>query len=186
MKVLGISGSLRAASFNTMLLKAAQELAPAGMTIEIATLNDIPMFNADIIPTFNPAVKELPAAVVRLRQQMQQADALLISTPEYSFSTSGALKNATEWASLPPAPPFAEKPTAIMGASVSPLGTARGQAHLRLVLSALNAFLVNLPHTDITEAMKKFDQEKRLTDQASRDQVTALLKELQKHAGRLK
>jgi NAD(P)H-dependent FMN reductase len=103
-----------------------------------------------------------PAAVERFRSHVAAADALILAAPEYNFSVSGVLKNALEWLSRPPNPPAFGKPCAMFGASVSPLGTARGQFHLRHICVSLNMTPVNAPHVDITNAKTKFDAESRL------------------------
>ena len=75
-------------------------------------------------------------------------------------------------------PPANGKPCAVFGASVSPLGTARGQFHFRHVGVSLNMIMVNVPHVDITSAKAKFDAESRLTDQASLETLRQLVTEL--------
>ena len=96
MKVLGISGSLRASSFNTALLRTAQQVAPEGMEIEIADIKAFPVYDEDIY------VNGFPDAVATFRGQIAAADGLLIATPEYNFGMSGVIKNAIDWASRPP------------------------------------------------------------------------------------
>ena len=91
MNVLGICGSLRQHSTNKGLLRYAQQNAPEGMQIEIADLNEVPFYNADLA--------EKPPAVERLWAQLEQADALLLACPEYNYSLAPALKNALDWAS---------------------------------------------------------------------------------------
>ncbi len=89
--VLGISGSLRKASYNTAALRTAQALAPAGMTIEIFDLAPLPLYNEDVKAIgFPPVVQEL-------RAKIKAADALLFACPEYNYSMSGVLKNAIDW-----------------------------------------------------------------------------------------
>src|SRR5690606_15997503 len=109
--VLGISGSLRKHSLNTAALRAAIELAPADMRIELAEIGDIPLYNEDI------REQGYPSQVQRLREQVRTADAILFATPEYNYSIPGVLKNALDWVSRPPEPPFAGKPAAIIGVS---------------------------------------------------------------------
>ena len=121
LKVLGISGSLRAKSFNSGALRAAQELVPEGMSIDIADISGVPLYNGDV------EADGMPEAVVRLRDQIREADGLLIVTPEYNYSIPGVLKNAIDWASRPPDQPFDAKPMAIMGASPGGSGTMRCQ-----------------------------------------------------------
>ena len=168
-KTLGISGSLRKGSFNTAALRAAAELLPDGMSLEIADIGDIPLYNDD--------VRQLgyPPAVQRLRDQIAAADALLFATPEYNYSISGVLKNAIDWASRPPDPPLVGKPAGIMGATGGLWGTTRAQYHLRQCFVFLNMFPVNKPEVMIAQAPNKFDAQGRLTDQQTRDIVAQLM-----------
>lgn len=179
MKVLGISGSLRKASYNTAALRAARELAPAGIVIELAEIGDIPIYNEDL------RAAGLPASMERLRAQMRAADALLFVTPEYNYSIPGVLKNAIDWASRPPDQPFDGKPVAIMGVTGSLLGTARAQYHLRQMLVWLNAFPINKPEVFIGQAASKFDGDGRLTDETTRGLVRQLLEALEQWTARL-
>ena len=108
---LGIAGSLRRGSFNAATLRTAQELAPAGMTIERFDIAPIPLYNEDV------RQQGFPAPVEDLRARIKAADGLLIVTPEYNYSIPGVLKNAIDWASRPPEQPFDGKPIGVMGAS---------------------------------------------------------------------
>lgn len=168
-KVIAISGSLRKASTNTMALRAAQRLAPAGMKIEIADISQIPMYDDDL-----RALGE-PASVTELKAKVRAADAVLIATPEYNFSIPGVLKNALDWASRPPEPPFDGKPVAIMGVAPGPVGTARVQYHLRQVLVFMNSFTVNKPEVFISHSNSKFNAAGDLTDEVSAKFVSELL-----------
>ena len=179
MKVLGISGSLRKASYNSMALRAAQKLAPAGTTLEIADISQIPLFNDDV-----RAAGE-PAAVSALKAQIRAADAVLIVTPEYNFSIPGVLKNTLDWMSRPPEPPFGGKPVAIMGAATGPVGTARVQYHLRQVLVFLDTFTVNKPEVFISNCASKFNEQGELTDETAIKLIGELLGSLQKLKQRL-
>lgn len=169
--VLGISGSLRKASYNTALLRAAAELLPPGMTLEILDLAPLPMFNQD-------AEKPFPEAVIKLRARLAQADALLIATPEYNSSLSGALKNAIDWASRSPQQPLNGKPVAIMGASTGNFGTLRAQLHLRQILTHIGALPLGKPEVLVPRAEQAFDANGNLVDTAAcgflRDLLVAL------------
>ena len=169
MKILGLSGSLRKGSYNTAALHAARELLPEGVVLETAEIGDLPHYNDDIRQA------GYPATVQRLRDQIAAADALLIVTPEYNYSSPGVLKNAIDWASRPPEQPFNEKPVAIMGVSGGILGTARAQYQLRQMLVFLNAHPINKPEVMIGQAQSKFDANGRLTDEPTREFVRALL-----------
>ncbi len=170
--VLGISGSLRRGSYNTAALRAAQELAPPGMTIETFDLAPIPLYNEDV------RQQGFPPPVSELRARIKAADALLIVTPEYNHSIPGVLKNAIDWASRPPEQPFDGKPIALMGASGGTLGTVRAQSHLRQVFVYLNGLLVSQPEVLIGNASARFDADGRLTDEPTRQFVRKLLDSL--------
>jgi chromate reductase, NAD(P)H dehydrogenase (quinone) len=174
MNVLGISGSLRKGSHNTMALRAAQKLAPAGMSIEIADISGIPMFNDDLRSAGDPP------AVAEFKAKVRAADAILIVSPEYNFSVPGVLKNTLDWMSRPPEPPFTGKTVAIMGASGGPLGTARGQYHLRQVLLYMDTFVVAKPEVFIGNAQTKFNAQGELTDETTAKFIGDLLVSLQK------
>jgi chromate reductase len=170
--VLGIAGSLRRASYNRALLLAAQELAPEGVTLDTFDLIAIPPYNFD-----DEAV--LPAPVAALKARIRAADAILIATPEYNYSVPGVLKNAIDWASRPYGDSAWEaKPVALMGASVSTVGTARAQYHLRQSLTALNCYTLNRPEVLIGAAAQKFDAAGNLTDAKSREMIARLLTSL--------
>lgn len=170
--ILGIAGSLRRQSFNRALLRAAQELAPEGATIETFELDGIPSFNQD--EEGNP-----PAKVAELKQRIRGADAILFVTPEYNYSVPGLLKNAIDWASRPYGDSaWNGKPVAVMGASVGTIGTARAQYHLRQMFVFLNMYAVNQPEVMVSNAHKHFDQDGKLTDDTAKKLIRQLLEEL--------
>ena len=179
-RILGIAGSLRRGSFNAAALRAARDLAPDGMTIEIFDLAPIPMYNDDV------RLEGYPPPVADFRARIKAADGLLIATPEYNYSTSGVLKNAIDWASRPPEHPFEGKPIGLMGASAGTLGTARAQYHLRQMFVFLNGFVMNRPEVMIPSAQSKFDAEGELTDQQTRDFMSAHLVALKAWVLRMK
>ena len=168
-RILGISGSLRQGSFNRAALRTAQDLAPAGMTIDVFDIAPIPLYNEDVRQNgFPPPVEEL-------RTRIKQADGLLIVTPEYNYSIPGVLKNAIDWASRPPEQPFDGKPVGIMGASAGIHGTSRAQYHLRQCFVFLNGLVMNRPEVMIPAAQNKFDASGKLTDQQTREFIIAHL-----------
>src|SRR5262249_10754069 len=179
-KLLGISGSLRAQSYNSAALSVVGSVLPEGMEFEVASLDELPFYNADV------EERGFPAAVESFRKKVAAADALIFAVPEYNFSVPGVLKNTLEWLSRPPDPPTNGKPCAVFGASVSPLGTARGQFHFRHICVSLNMIPVNVPHVDITNAKTKFDAEGLLIDQASVDLIRQLVDELWRLTMRLR
>src|SRR5882672_2027130 len=112
-KIIGIAGSLRAGSFNAALLRTAIEVAPAGTTIETASIKGIPLYDGDV-----EASQGLPQAVVELKEKVAACDGLLLVTPEYNNSVPGVLKNAIDWLSRPAADipkVFGNRPVAVMG-----------------------------------------------------------------------
>jgi chromate reductase len=179
-RVMGIAGSLRRASFNAAALRAAQELAPEGLAIEVFDLAPIPLYNEDV------REQGFPPPVEELRRRILEADALLIATPEYNYSVPGVLKNAIDWASRPPGQPFDGKPMALFGASPAFTGTARAQYHLRQVFIYLNALILNRPEVFISVAHTRFDAQGRLTDGPTRENVRALLDGLKQWTERIR
>ncbi len=169
MHFLGISGSLRRQSLNTVALRACTQLLPPGVTMALADISAIPLYNEEI------REQGLPAAVQTLREQILKADAILIATPEYNYSIPGVLKNAIDWASRPPSQPFEGKPIALISASPGGFGGARAQYHLRQVFIYLNGLMLNRPEAMISAAHTKFDAQGNLTDSAAADQLKALL-----------
>jgi len=173
MKVLGLSGSLRAGSHNSKLLRAAGDLLPEeAELVEFDGLKLIPPFDEDDEHT-------RPDTVQALFDAIASADAVLVATPEYNHSLPGQFKNALDWMSRPPEPPFDGKVVAIMGASPGPVGTARVQYDLRKVLVFMNAFTVNKPEVFIANCASKFDAQGNLTDEASAKFIGDLLVSLQ-------
>jgi chromate reductase, NAD(P)H dehydrogenase (quinone) len=168
-RILGISGSLRRGSFNTGVLRAALELAPPGMTIETCDISAIPLYNEDV------REQGFPPPVAELRARIKDADGLLLVTPEYNYSIPGVLKNAIDWASRPPEQPFEGKPIGIMGASAGAMGSGRAQYHLRQCFVFLNGLVMNRPEVMVPAAQTKFDPSGKLTDQATRDFISAHL-----------
>jgi chromate reductase len=169
LRVLGFAGSLREGSYNKMALRAALELAPAGMTIETFDIAPIEPYNEDV------KQRGFPPPVQEFREKIRAADALLIVTPEYNRGVPGVLKNAIDWASRPPDQPFDGKPAAIFGASPGMIGTAVAQFELRRYLGVLNATVINSPSVMIGQAGQKFDEQGRLTDGPTREMIAKLL-----------
>jgi chromate reductase len=166
--VLGISGSLRKNSYNTALLTTAMDLMPPGMQLEIFDLSPLPMFNQDEEVPF-------PLVVADFRLRLAQADALLIATPEYNASITGALKNALDWASRPPKQPLNGKPVAMMGASTGNFGTLRAQLHLRQILTHVGALTLAKPEVLVARAGQAFAPDGELVDEAARAFLQDLL-----------
>lgn len=161
--VVGIAGSLRRASYNRALLRAAVELAPAALTIEVHDIVDIPLYNQDVEDA------AVPASVTALRAAVRDADALLIATPEYNHGVPGVLKNTIDWLSRPPrGSALNGKPVGLIGASPGTTGTARSQTQLRQAFVFTNSYAMPQPEVLVGRAHEKFDAEGRLTDDTTR------------------
>lgn len=181
LRVLGFAGSLRAGSYNRALLRAAQELVPAGMAITAFDLAPIPLYNADVEAAGDPE----PVAAFKLA--IAAADALLIVTPEYNYGVPGVLKNALDWASRPPkGTPLANKPAAILGASQGNTGTARAQLQLRQLFVFTGTLALPKPEVLVARAQDKFDADGALTDAETRRYVGLLLEALAAWSERLR
>jgi len=172
MQVMALSGSARKGSYNTALLRACRELAPAGMAIDLYDYADIPPYNEDV------RLQGYPEPAARFREAIRAADAVLIASPEYNRSVPGMLKNAIDWASRRPDQPFHRKPIAIMGVSNGALGAALANYHLRQIFVYMDARLLNGPEVMIGQAGAKFDEDGRLIDAPTRDFVAAHLSRL--------
>ncbi len=172
MNIIAISGSLRKDSFNTALLRALPALAPEGMTITIADISALPLFNQESEAAF-------PATAQALKDAIEAADGVIIATPEYNRSIPGVLKNAIDWASRPWGQnSFAGKPVLLMGVSVGKLGTAVAQSHLRQILNYLDTQLVGQPELYLGPAQELFDGAGSLTDEATKASLAKALEVL--------
>ncbi|MET3985394.1 NADPH-dependent FMN reductase [Streptomyces sp. PvR034] len=177
-KILAISGSLRADSHNTALLRAARKHQPGGLSIEIYDgLREIPPYDMDLD---TPA--DRPAVVADLRRRVTEADGLLIATPEFNYSVPGTLKNALDWISTDwtreEGLPLHRKPVAIMGAAPTNFGTVRAQLALRQSFVWTDSDVVVKPEVHLFRSHERFDERGELTDETSvallRDLLTAL------------
>jgi chromate reductase len=170
MTILGIAGSLREASYNRALLRAARELLPEGVELREFDPRDLPFYDADIEAGGDPE------PVVAFKEAIRDADALLIATPEYNRGVPGVLKNAIDWASRPPlASPVAGKPVAIVGASTGRGGTARAQEQLNAALEYSRATVLEQPEVLVPEAFMRFDEHGELVDESVRADLAELL-----------
>lgn len=168
--VLGIVGSLRQASFNRALIRAAQELAPEGMTITLFDLADVPLYNGDVEAAGDPS------GVTRFKEAIRAADGVLMATPEYNHGVPGVMKNAVDWASRPPGQAVLQrKPVALLGASPGITGTARGQSQLRQAFEFTDSYCMPQPELLVFQAHEKFDAEGRLTDERTRKNLAKFL-----------
>lgn len=170
MKIIGISGSLRKASYNTALLRTLISLQLQGMEIEPIRLNGIPVYDGD-----DEKATGKPAAILELDQKIRASDGVIIVTPEYNFSIPGGLKNAIDWLSRGSSP-LKGKRVGVMGASDGPIGTARSQYQLRQTLQSQESIVMPRPEIFVSMAREKFDAEGNLTDAATLERVKKWLK----------
>jgi chromate reductase, NAD(P)H dehydrogenase (quinone) len=169
LRVAGIAGSLRRASFNRGLLRAAVQSAPRGMTIEPLEIRELPHYDADL------DVEGGPEVVRAFKARIIEADGLLIATPEYNYSMSGVLKNALDWASRAPERAMQNKPVAIVGATPGRWGTVRSQMALRQMLVFPACRVLPAPLFQVAGAREHFDAEGNLTDADTREQLVGVL-----------
>lgn len=170
-KLVGLSGSLRKASFNTSLLRAAAAAVPQGSTLDIASIAGIPLYDGDV-----EAEQGVPPAVQELKNRIAAADGLVLVTPEYNNSVPGVFKNAIDWLSRPPkdsARVFGDKPVAIMGATPGMGGTRLAQSAWLPVLRTLGTRTYSAKQLYVAGAAKVFDAQGTLVD----DTVKKLLGE---------
>lgn len=168
-RIVGLPGSLRRASFNHGLLRAAAEQMPAGATLDIHPLDGIPLYNAD-----DEAASGLPAAVVALKDAIASADGVLIATPEYNNGMPGVFKNAIDWASRPNgdiAKVFGKRPFAIIGASPGGFGTVLAQDAWLSVLRTLGTTLWTGGRLPVSRAGEHFNADGDLVDAALRQRL---------------
>lgn len=169
--ILGLSGSLRRASFNSGLLRAAADLMPEGVTLQIGSIRDVPLYDADLEDDSG-----LPGAVQTLQDQLAKADGLLMVTPEYNNGVPGVFKNAIDWMSRGPGLElFVGKPVAVLGASPGGFGTILSQAHWLPILRTLRM----RPWLDgrlmVSRAGDLFDADGTLTDEKTRERLSSFV-----------
>ncbi|MFA5121396.1 NADPH-dependent FMN reductase [Zavarzinia sp.] len=163
-KILGISGSLRRGSFNTALLHAVGQHLPEGVTLEIATLHGVPLYDGDL-----ESAEGIPSAVAALAEKIQAADGVILSTPEYNNGIPGVFKNAIDWLSrggVAGGKLFAGKKVALMGASPGGFGTIMAQAHWLQVMRALGMQQWAAGRLLVSRAGQAFGPDGALVDEA--------------------
>jgi len=183
-KIAAICGSLRAASFNRLLLNAAVKLCPAGATMEVVEWADVPVFNQDL-------ESNLPESVKRFKAQVAAADAVLFVTPEYNYSIPGPLKNLVDWGSRPYGTScWSGKAVSIMGTSPGKYsgasGTGRAQYHLRQTFVFLDMHPVQQPEVMVTDSPGRFNEKGELSDEFFQKKIPENLEALIKLAKALK
>jgi chromate reductase len=171
--ILGLSGSLRAGSYNTALLRAAATLMPAGASLEVATLHGIPLYDGDV-----EARDGIPAAVQELKDRISGCDGLILSTPEYNNGVPGVLKNAIDWLSRPSADiarVFGNRPVAVIGASPGGFGTILAQNAWLPVLRTLGTRPWFGARLMVSRAGQVFDASGAMTDEKMKAQLQQFL-----------
>lgn len=173
-RLVGISGSLRKASFNASLLRAAAAVMPNGAELIVGSIHGIPLYDGDL-----EASAGIPAPVSALKDAIASADGLLLVTPEYNNSIPGVFKNAIDWLSRPPADiarVFGNKRVALMGASPGGFGTILSQSAWLPVLRTLGADLWSGGRLLVSRAHTVFGADGALTDAAIRDQLQGFMR----------
>jgi chromate reductase len=167
--LLAISGSLRRASINSGLLRAAAQGLPPGVTLEHADIGALPHYDSDLDgPT-------PPEPVERFRAQVAGADGLLIACPEYNYSFTGVLKNAVDWASRPRGKSALQGKVAVLLGAAGRSGSARAQLHLRQVLVETDTLVMPKPELLVAMARNKFDADGTLIDELLRAELDAFV-----------
>lgn len=174
LEIAVLVGSLRRRSFNRALMQTSMLVAPDHLRLYEVSIENLPYFNEDLEHQGDPP------EVAEFRAALRRADAVIICTPEYSYSIPGVLKNALDWASRPSGRSVLKgMPTGMMGASIGRSGTMRAQLHLRQISVQLGAIVMPAPEVYITFAEGKFNQLGELTDQSSLDLVKQFLASLE-------
>ncbi|MEG3663639.1 NADPH-dependent FMN reductase [Celeribacter halophilus] len=174
LNLLGLSGALRAASTNTKLLhEAARLFGPCDFTQADLRL---PLYDGDL------EAEGIPAEVMTLAEQIRDADAVVISTPEYNKMISGVLKNALDWVSRSGVKPWEGKPVAILSAAAGRAGGERAQYSLRWAMTPFNAHLLQAPEVLVADSSNAFDDQGRLSDPRTVDGLEKLMSDLRRLA----
>jgi chromate reductase len=164
-KIVVFVGSLQKESYNKKLAKTLEQLMPEGVEFNYVNIQ-LPLFNQDLEANY-------PAEAQAVKDIVTEADGVLFVTPEYNRSVPGVLKNAIDWASRPyGTSAFTGKPVGIIGASISPVGTAVAQSDLRHIVAFLNMKLMGQPEVYVANTMGlSFDEDGILTDEHWRDNL---------------
>lgn len=173
MKIIGISGSLRMASYNTALLHAAREIIKDQVTLEVITINDIPLYNEDVEQS-----EGIPQAVTTLQEKIATSDGLLLATPEYNNSIPGVLKNTIDWLSRPPSViprVFNNRPVSMIGATMGGFGTVLSQTAWLPVLRRLGMRPWFGEQIMISRAHNVFDKSGKMIDETAQKQLEQFL-----------
>lgn len=173
MRIVALSGSLRAGSYNTALARTLAGLAPTCCDVEVATPAGIPVYDGDL-----ERDEGVPAAVERLKDQVAAADGLVLVTPEYNHGVPGPFKNAIDWMTRPPkdiARVFRGRPVALCGATPGANGTRAAQYAWLPTLRVLGTRVYSEQTLFVPNAAERFDAEGNLTDDDIRERAAALM-----------
>jgi len=170
-RLLGISGSLRAASYNTLLVREAARVFGADQ-FDLASIR-FPLYDGDLED--GPGI---PGEVQHLADQIAAADAVIVATPEYNKNLSGALKNALDWVSRTEGNPWRRKPVAVLSATGGRSGGERAQNSLRLCLQPFHPVILQGPEVLVASAKECFDDSGRLTNARYETALTTLMDDL--------
>jgi NAD(P)H-dependent FMN reductase len=180
-RILGISGSLRAGSYNTALLRAARSSVTDWIELEVATLHGIPLYDGDVEQS-----NGLPRAVLELKEKIVASAGVLLVTPEYNNGIPGVFKNAIDWLSRPPddiARVFRDRPFAVIGASPGGFGTILAQNGWLPVLRTLGTRQWAGGRLMVARAAKVFDERGELVDDSVRTQLRKFIQGFGEFAG---
>ena len=172
-RIIGLSGSLRAGSYNAQLLRAAVRLAPSGMELVSGTIRGIPLYDGDV-----EASEGVPPLVAALKDQIAAADGLLLVTPEYNNSIPGGFKNAIDWLTRPATDiprVFGGKPVGLIGASPGGFGTILSQNAWLPVLRTLGTEPYFGGRLMVSRAHKAFDEGDKFADPAMEEMLKGYL-----------
>lgn len=165
LKIAAIAGSLRRDSHNRWLLAASQELAPEGLTLDLISLDNVPLYNMDL-------ESDYPVAVQEMKDRVIASDGVLFAVPEHNYSYSGVLKNALDWGSRPYGKSCWDgKPVILQSAAAGFMGGGRAQYHLRQVLGYFSMKQMYFPEVFVGGSHTKFDAEGKLTDEMAREAI---------------
>jgi NAD(P)H-dependent FMN reductase len=181
MRIIGIAGSWRTRSYNSALLRAAAEVTPKEMQVEIASIADFPIYDGDL-----ESEHGIPAPVTRVKEAIAAADGLLLATPEYNNSIPGVLKNAIDWLTRPPKDiprVFGDKPVAIMGATPGAGGTRFAQAAWLPVMRTLKTRIFTASSMYLAHAGQAFDDQGMLIDEKTKKILTDYMAQLASFVG---
>lgn len=164
MHIIGISGSARAGSYNTLLLKTISTMFPEGAVFEIVPIGHLPLYNGDL-------EKEFPKEVQDVREKIRAANGIVLASPEFNRTIAAPLKNALDWTSRPESEPlvWAHKPVFVLGASDGARGASFSQYDVKRVMLYFNARLCPQPEVYVARVHEKFSEIGELTDAQTRE-----------------